>query len=72
MFYFHFVQTHLSHKKWPHYNKLIDLIKNKYGEQIKVVVAPGPSEIDDAKNINAVSILNKGKALRYFSTCKSN
>ena len=60
---FPFCSNHLSHKKWPHYNKLIDLIKNKYGEQIKVVVAPGPSEIDDAKNINAVSILNKGKAL---------
>ena len=29
----------------------------------KVVVAPGPSEIDDAKKINAVSILDKDKAL---------
>ena len=55
--------SHLTHKKWPHYNELIELIKNKYGNQIKVVVAPGPSEIDDAKNINAISILDKGKAL---------
>ena len=39
------------------------MIKNKYGDQIKVIVAPGPSEIDDTKNINAVSILDKGKAL---------
>ena len=31
--------------------------------KLKLVVAPGPSEIDDAKNINAVSILDKGKAL---------
>jgi ADP-heptose:LPS heptosyltransferase len=60
---FPFCSAHLTHKKWPHYNELIELIKNKYGEQIKVVVAPGPSEIDDAKNINAVSILDKGKAL---------
>jgi ADP-heptose:LPS heptosyltransferase len=60
---FPFCSAHLTHKKWPHYNELIELIKNKYGEQIKVVVAPGPSEIDDAKNINAVSILNKDKAL---------
>jgi ADP-heptose:LPS heptosyltransferase len=36
---------------------------NKYIDQIKIVVAPGPSEIDDAKNINAVSILDKDKAL---------
>jgi ADP-heptose:LPS heptosyltransferase len=60
---FPFCSAHLIHKKWPHYNELIELIKNKYGEQIKVVVVPGPSEIDDAKNINAVSILNEGKVL---------
>ena len=60
---FPFCSGHLTHKKWPHYNELIELIKNKYGDQIKVVVAPGPSEIDDAKNINVVSILDKGKAL---------
>ena len=60
---FPFCSVHLTHKKWPHYNELIELIKNKYGNQIKVVVAPGPSEIDDAKNINAISILNQGKAL---------
>ena len=60
---FPFCSPHLTHKKWPHYNQLIELIKNKYGDQIKVVVAPGPSEIDDAKNINAVSILDKDKAL---------
>jgi ADP-heptose:LPS heptosyltransferase len=60
---FPFCSAHLNHKKWPHYNKLIELIKNKYGEQIKVVVAPGPSEINDVKNINAISILDNGKAL---------
>ena len=60
---FPFCSAHLTHKKWPHYNELIELIKNKYKDQIKVVVAPGPSEIDDAKNINAVSILDKGKAI---------
>jgi ADP-heptose:LPS heptosyltransferase len=63
---FPFCSAHLIHKKWPHYNELIELIKNKYGEQIKVVVAPGPSEINDAKNINAVSILDKDKALDIF------
>ena len=60
---FPFCSAHLNHKKWPHYNELIELIKNKYGEQIKVVVAPGPSEIGDAKNINAVLILDKDNAL---------
>jgi ADP-heptose:LPS heptosyltransferase len=60
---FPFCSAHLTNKKWPYYNELIELIKNKYGDQIKVVVAPGPSEVDGAKNINAVSILDKGKAL---------
>jgi len=60
---FPFCSAHLTHKKWPHYNELIELIKNKYEDQIKVVVAPGPSEIDDGININAVSILDKDKAL---------
>ena len=60
---FPFCSAHLTHKKWPHYNELIELTKNKYGDQIKVVVAPGPSDIDDAKNIKAVSVLDKGKAL---------
>jgi len=60
---FPFCSAHLTHKKWPHYNELIELINNKYGEQIKVVVAPGPSEINDAESIKVVSILDKGKAL---------
>jgi len=60
---FPFCSAHLTHKKWPHYNELIELIKNKYGDQIKVVVAPGPSEINDAESIKVVSILDKGKAL---------
>jgi len=60
---FPFCSAHLIHKKWPHYNKLIDLIKNKYDDQLKVVVAPGPSEIKDAKLINAISILDNNNAL---------
>ena len=60
---FPFCSAHLTHKKWPHYNELIELIKNKYGDQIKVIVAPGPSEINDAKNIKVVSILDKDKVL---------
>ena len=60
---FPFCSAHLTHKKWPHYNELIELIKNKYKDQIKVIVAPGPSEIDDAKSINALCILDNRKAL---------
>jgi ADP-heptose:LPS heptosyltransferase len=55
---FPFCSAHLQIKKWPYYNKLIELIKSKYKDKYKVVVAPGPSEINDAKDINAISILD--------------
>ncbi len=60
---FPFCSPHLTIKKWPHYNKLIELILNKYGDQYKILTAPGPSEINDAKNINALALLDNGKAL---------
>jgi ADP-heptose:LPS heptosyltransferase len=60
---FPFCSAHLQIKKWPYYNKLIELIKNKYNSKFKVVVAPGPSEIKDAKDINALSILDSEKIL---------
>jgi len=60
---FPFCSPHLSHKKWPYYNELIDLVKNKYQDQYKIVVAPGPNEINDAKEINAICLLNDGKAI---------
>ena len=60
---FPFCSPHLTIKKWPHYNKLIELISNKYDDEYKVITAPGPSEIDDAKNINAIALLDNGKAL---------
>ena len=60
---FPFCSTHLAHKKWPYYNEFIDLFKKKFGDNIKIIVAPGPSEIDDAKNINALSILDNNKAV---------
>jgi len=60
---FPFCSTHLEVKKWPYYNELIKLIINKFNDRYKIVVAPGPSEINDAKNINAISILDQNKAL---------
>jgi ADP-heptose:LPS heptosyltransferase len=63
---FPFCSAHLQIKKWPFYNELIDLIKNKYNNRYKVVVAPGPSEIEEAKDINAISILDGKKILNIF------
>ena len=60
---FPFCSPHLTIKKWPHYNKLIELISNKYGDDYRIVTAPGPSEINDAKDINALALLDNGRAL---------
>tara|TARA_B110000027_G_C15902840_1_gene204825 strand:- start:56 stop:553 length:498 start_codon:yes stop_codon:yes gene_type:complete len=60
---FPFCSAHLQIKKWPYYNELIKLINIKYSNKFKVVLAPGPSEIKDAKDINAISILENKKIL---------
>ena len=60
---FPFCSPHLTIKKWPYYNELIDLIKNRFNNKFKVVIAPGPSEIKNSKEINATCVLNNEKAL---------
>ena len=60
---FPFCSSHLTHKKWPYYNELIDLIKNKFQNQFKIVIAPGPTEIMNVNTINAICVLNNGRAL---------
>jgi ADP-heptose:LPS heptosyltransferase len=60
---FPFCSPHLTVKKWPHYNKLIELISNRFGNEYKILTAPGPSEINDAKNVNALALLDNGRAL---------
>ena len=39
------------------------MINEKLENKFKVVIAPGPNEIKDASNINAVCVLDNGKAL---------
>jgi len=60
---FPFCSPHLSQKKWPHYNDLINLIIDNLDKEIKIIVAPGPNEIDQGKKINSICILNKDKPL---------
>ena len=60
---FPFCSSHLTSKKWPYYNELIDMINKKYENKFKIVIAPGPNEIKEAPNINALCILDNDKAL---------
>ena len=60
---FPFCSPHLNSKKWPYYNDLISLINEKAEDKFKVVIAPGPHEIKEASSMNAVCVLDNGKAL---------
>ena len=60
---FPFCSPHLVLKKWPYYNELVDKIKDGYQDEYKIIVAPGPDEIREAEQINALCILDNGKAL---------
>ena len=60
---FPFCSPHLTQKKWPHYNELIEKIKKQYNDHYKIIVAPGPDEINESKDINALCVLDNGKAL---------
>jgi len=62
---FPFCSPKLSHKLWPYFNKLIEIIESKH-QNLIFVTAPGPNEIDDAKKINAISITNNNKALNIM------
>ena len=60
---FPFCSPHLMSKKWPYYNNLIKIIQEKYKNKYKIVVAPGPNEINEAKELEALCILNNEQAL---------
>ncbi len=60
---FPFCSPHLESKKWPYYNDLIKIIQEKYKNIYKIVVAPGPNEINEAKELKALCILNNEQAL---------
>ena len=60
---FPFCSPHLTAKKWPYFNELIKIIKNKHKDNYKILIAPGPNEIRESKQIDALCILNDGRAL---------
>ena len=62
---FPFCSPNLSHKKWPHFNELIKIIRSKHAN-LEIVDAPGPSEINDAKKIDSLSITNNNKSLNIM------
>ena len=59
---FPFCSPQLSHKKWPHFNELIKIIKSKHNN-LEIALAPGPNEINEAKTINSISITKGNEPL---------
>jgi len=60
---FPFSSPKLTAKRWPYYNELIEKIENNLNDQFKIIIAPGPEEIEVSKNIHAECILVENKAL---------
>ena len=59
---FPFCSPQLTHKKWPYFNQLIDIINLKH-PKLEVAIAPGANEIEDAKKIKSISIMKNNMPL---------
>ena len=62
---FPFCSPELSHKKWPYFNELTKLIKNNH-PNLEVAIAPGPSEVEEAKKSLPTSILKNGYSINLL------
>ena len=62
---FPFCSPQLPHKKWPYFNELIRIIKSKH-VNLEVAIAPGSNEIEEAKKIRAVPIMNNNEPLNIM------
>jgi ADP-heptose:LPS heptosyltransferase len=63
--FFPFCSKDLIHKRWPYFSELINLIKKNH-PQYALVVAPGPGEIEEAKNLDIKIALNNNLPLNFF------
>ena len=62
---FPFSSPQLQHKQWPHYNRLIEIIRSNH-TNLEIVTAPGPKEIDEARKIDAITITDNNKPLNLM------
>ena len=62
---FPFCSAKLTHKKWPHFNNLIKIIKSKHSN-LEIAAAPDSSEIEEAKKIESIMITNNNKSLNIM------
>ena len=58
---FPFCSPKLKNKKWPYYKELIQKLKQEFKNKYSVLLAPGPSEIKEANELNAKVILENNE-----------
>ena len=61
--FFPFCSLKLPQKKWPFFKELAARIKNDFKNKYSVLLAPGPSEIEEAKKLNCKIVLDDNKAV---------
>jgi ADP-heptose:LPS heptosyltransferase len=55
-------KKHLK-KKWPFFKELVSKIRREYKNNYSILIAPGPNEIEEAKILNANTILENGEPI---------
>ena len=58
---FPFCSPKLTKKKWPYYKELIQKLKQEFKNKYSVLLAPGPNELEEAKQFNAKVILENNQ-----------
>ena len=60
---FPFCSKKHNNKKWPYFKELIAEIKKNYKNKYSILVAPGPGEINEAKELNAKVVLDNNRPI---------
>ena len=51
-------------KKWPYFSELIVKIKEVYKNKYPILIAPGPEEVEEARELNAKIVLDNRKSVK--------
>ena len=60
---FPFCSKKHKNKKWPYFKDLISRIRRDFKNNYSILIAPGPGEIEEAKQLNAKIILNNNQPI---------
>ena len=60
---FHFCSAKHQNKKWPYFKELILKLKQDYKNRYPILLAPGPTEINEAHKMNGKVVLDDNKSV---------